>query len=62
MDIFTIVTIIAAVMTVGVVSWKSPEAASKGLNATVALFLETLFFLSFFGRLALRVDLGAIRA
>jgi uncharacterized membrane protein YraQ (UPF0718 family) len=42
MDPSTIVMTVAAAITLAVVSWKSPEAASKGLNATAALFLEIM--------------------
>jgi uncharacterized protein len=42
MDPSTIVMMVAAAITLAVVSWKSPEAASKGLNATAALFLEIM--------------------
>jgi uncharacterized membrane protein YraQ (UPF0718 family) len=42
MDTSTIVMMVAAVITLVVVYWKSPEAANSGLNATVALFLEIL--------------------
>jgi len=42
MDASTIVMIIGAAITLAVVSWKSPEAASKGLDATAALFIEIL--------------------
>jgi uncharacterized membrane protein YraQ (UPF0718 family) len=42
MDTSTIVMIIAAAVTLVAVSWQSPAAASKGLNATAALFFEIL--------------------
>lgn len=42
MDASTIVMIIGAAITLAVVSWKSPEATSKGLDATAALFIEIL--------------------
>jgi uncharacterized membrane protein YraQ (UPF0718 family) len=42
MDTSTIVMVIAAAVTLAAVSWRSPEAATKGLSATAALFLEIL--------------------
>jgi hypothetical protein len=47
MDASTVVMIGAAVIMVAVVSGKSPEATSKGLNATVALFSKSCFFFPF---------------
>lgn len=40
MDTSTVVMITAAVLALIVVYWKSPEAATKGLNATTSLMLE----------------------
>ena len=40
MDTSTVVMLAAAVITLAVVYFKSPEAASKGLNATGSLILE----------------------
>jgi uncharacterized membrane protein YraQ (UPF0718 family) len=40
MDTSTIVMIVAAVIALAVIYFKSPEAASKGLNATGSLMLE----------------------
>jgi uncharacterized protein len=40
MDTSTIVMIIAAVIALAVIYFKSPEAANKGLNATGSLMLE----------------------
>ena len=40
MDTSTVVMMAAAVITLAVVYFKSPEAASKGLNATGSLILE----------------------
>jgi hypothetical protein len=42
MDTSTIVMIVAAVIALAVIYFKSPEAASKGLNATGSLMLEML--------------------
>jgi uncharacterized membrane protein YraQ (UPF0718 family) len=42
MDTSTVVMLIAAVVTLVVVYWKSPAAASEGLNATGALILEII--------------------
>jgi uncharacterized membrane protein YraQ (UPF0718 family) len=42
MDTSTIVMLVAAVVTLIVVYWKSPAAASEGLNATAALILEII--------------------
>lgn len=40
MDASTLFMVVAAVVALIVVYWKSPEAAGKGLNATGALILE----------------------
>lgn len=40
MDTSTIIMMAAAVITLIVIYWKSPEAANKGMNATAALILE----------------------
>ena len=40
MDTSTIVMLVAAVITLMVVHWRSPEAAGKGLGAAGALILE----------------------
>ena len=42
MDTSTVVMMAAAVVALGVVYWKSPQAASNGLNATGALILEII--------------------
>jgi len=42
MDTSTAVMMVAAVVTLAAVSWKSPQAASNGLNATGALILEII--------------------
>jgi uncharacterized protein len=42
MDTSTVVMLAAAVVTLIVVYWKSPAAASEGINATVALVLEII--------------------
>jgi uncharacterized membrane protein YraQ (UPF0718 family) len=42
MDTSTIVMLLAAAVTLVVVYWKSPTAASQGLNATGALILEII--------------------
>lgn len=42
MDTSTIIMLVAAIITLIVVYWKSPAAASEGLNATVALILEII--------------------
>lgn len=42
MDTSTLVTLAAAVITLIIVYWKSPEAAGKGLGATGALILEII--------------------
>jgi uncharacterized membrane protein YraQ (UPF0718 family) len=42
MDTSTVVMLIAAVVALIVVYWKSPAAASEGLNATGALILEII--------------------
>jgi uncharacterized protein len=40
MDTSTIVMIVAAVIALAVIYFKSPDAANKGLNATASLMLE----------------------
>ena len=40
MDTSTIIMMAAAVITLIVIYWKSPEAAHQGMNATAALILE----------------------
>jgi uncharacterized membrane protein YraQ (UPF0718 family) len=42
MDTSTVVMMAAAVVTLIVVYWKSPQAAGDGLNATGALILEII--------------------
>ena len=42
MDTSTIVMMVAAVITLMVVHWQSPEAAGKGLGAAGALILEIM--------------------
>ena len=42
MDTSTIVMLVAAIITLIVVYWKSPAAANEGLNATAALILEII--------------------
>jgi uncharacterized protein len=42
MDTSTVVMLVAAVVTLIVVYWKSPTATSEGLNATAALILEII--------------------
>jgi uncharacterized membrane protein YraQ (UPF0718 family) len=42
MDTSTIVMLVAAVVTLIVVYWKSPAAVTQGLNATAALILEII--------------------
>jgi uncharacterized membrane protein YraQ (UPF0718 family) len=42
MDISTIVMIAAAGMTLAAVYWKSPQAATNGLSATLALIVEII--------------------
>lgn len=40
MDTSTIVMMVAALLALAAVYWKSPESAQRGLNATGSLFLE----------------------
>jgi uncharacterized membrane protein YraQ (UPF0718 family) len=42
MDTSTAVMMVAAVVTLAAVYWKSPQAASNGLTATGALILEII--------------------
>ncbi|MEX0805968.1 MAG: permease [Candidatus Binatia bacterium] len=42
MDTSTVIMLAATVITLVIVYWKSPEAASKGLSATGALILEII--------------------
>jgi uncharacterized membrane protein YraQ (UPF0718 family) len=42
MDVSTIVMLAAAAAMLAAVYWKSPPAAAKGLNATVALIIEII--------------------
>ena len=42
MDTSTVVMMASAVVALVVVYWKSPQAASNGLNATGALILEII--------------------
>jgi uncharacterized protein len=42
MDTSTLVMLAAAIVTLIIVYWKSPQAANNGLNATVALIIEII--------------------
>jgi uncharacterized membrane protein YraQ (UPF0718 family) len=42
MDTSTIVMLAAAIVTLVIIYWKSPQAANDGLNATVSLIIEII--------------------